>query len=58
MKVGDLVRRKNYNPDPNKIGIIVVVYDSKVKTTVSVKWFDEDYNGDLAIEPYFLEKVC
>ena len=58
MKVGDLVKRKNALTY-NLCGIITKVYESRIKTTVEVMWFGDDYfkPSYVTIEPYFLEKL-
>ena len=55
MKVGDLVKRKNALTY-NLCGIITKVYESRIKTTVEVMWFDGD-KFNCTIEPCFLEKL-
>lgn len=57
MKVGELVKRKGTMP--NLCGIITKVYESRIKTTVEVMWFGDDYfkPSYVTIEPYFLEKL-
>ena len=57
-QIGDLVKRKNALTY-NLCGIITKVYESRIKTTVEVMWFDTDsrFNTTCTIEPYFLEKL-
>lgn len=53
--VGDIVSTKN----TKHVGFITKVYNSPVKTTYQVSWFNSKnaINNDLAIEGYYLEKV-
>jgi len=53
-KVGDLVSKKN----TKHVGFITKVYNSPVKITYEVSWFDQQNNArGYAIEGYYLEKV-
>ena len=52
--IGDIVSTKN----AKHVGFITKVYNSPVKTTYQVSWFNwPNGNNDLAIEGYYLEKV-
>ena len=61
LKLGDMVVRKNspFHEESKVIGIITKVYQSHVKTTVEVAWFDPIYGSATStIEPYYLKKVA
>jgi hypothetical protein len=54
-EIGDIIKSKN----TKRVGFITEVYNSKVKVTYGVAWFDEHNKPRqaLAIEGYYLEKV-
>ena len=51
--IGDIVSAKN----TKQVGFITKVYNSPVKTTYQVSWFNWKNDNDLALEGYYLEKV-
>lgn len=60
-QIGDMVVRKNnpFHEESKIIGIITKVYESRIKTTVEVAWFDPIYGSATStIEPYYLKKVA
>ena len=53
--IGDIVSMSTKHT--KRVGFITKVYNSPVKITYQVSWFNWDGSNDLAIEGYYLEKV-